>query len=79
MKPRMQSLTPPYRCALGLVQPQVTDLDAIKRQGWQNEQILVVKATDDRLDFMERELVQRLGSRLYGNRIKSGSKQGGGT
>jgi 16S rRNA G966 N2-methylase RsmD len=62
----MKSLTPPYRCALGRVQPQTTDLDAIKRNGWQGQRILVVSETDERLDFVEREIVRRIGERLYG-------------
>ena len=63
----------PYRCALARLQPQVTDLDAVKRSGWIEQHILVVNADDTRLDFCERELVQRIGERLYG---KGGSKHG---
>jgi len=66
MGSRIQSLTPPYRCALGRVQPQTTDLDAIKERGWRDQHILVVNATDERLDFIEREIVRRIGERLYG-------------
>ena len=66
MGARMQSLTPPYRCALGRVQPQTTDLDAIKERGWRDQHILVVNASDERLDFIEREIVRRIGERLYG-------------
>ena len=66
MSTRTQSLTPPYRCALGRVQPQATDLDAIKERGWRDQHILVVNATDERLDFIEREIVRRIGERLYG-------------
>lgn len=62
----MQSLTPPYRCALGRLQPQTTDPDAIKERGWRDQHILVVNASDDRLDFIEREIVRRIGERLYG-------------
>ena len=62
----MQSLTPPYRCALGRLQPQTADLDAIKERGWRDQHILVVNATDERLDFIEREIVRRIGERLYG-------------
>ena len=62
-----------YRCPLGRLQPQVTDLDAVKRSGWLEQHILVVNAEDARLDFCERELVQRLGERLYG---KGGFKHG---
>jgi len=63
----------PYRCALARLQPQVTDLDAVKRSGWIEQHILVVNADDTRLDFCERELVQRIGERLYG---KGGNKHG---
>jgi hypothetical protein len=62
-----------YRCPLGRLQPQITDLDAIKEQGWRDQHILVVNAEDARLDLFERTLVQRIGERLYG---KAGVKHG---
>jgi hypothetical protein len=55
------------------LQPQITDLDAVKRSGWLEQHILVVNAEDARLDFFERALVQRIGERLYG---KAGVKHG---
>ena len=55
-----------YRCPLGRMQPQTTDLDAIKQTGWRDQHILVVSEQDTRLDFVEREFVRRLGDRLYG-------------
>lgn len=42
------------------------DLDAIKERGWREQEILVVNASDERLDFIEREFVRRIGKRLYG-------------
>ncbi len=57
----------PYRCALNKTQPAAMDLDAIKRSGWQDQHILVVSDQDERLDFIERELVRRIGDRLYGS------------
>lgn len=63
----MKTLTPPYRCALGRVQPETVDLDAMKQRGWRDQRILVVNATDERLDFVEREIVRRICERLYGN------------
>ena len=63
----------PYRCPLGRLQPQVTDLDAIKEQGWRDQHILVVNAEDSRLDFCERQLVRRIGERLSG---KAGQRHG---
>lgn len=62
----MKVPTPRYRCPLGRLQPQATDLDAIKERGWRDQRILVVSADDDRLDWMERELVRQIGERLYG-------------
>ncbi len=56
----------PYRCPLGKLQPNVTDLDAIKETGWREQHILVVNQADERLDFVEREIVRRIGERLYG-------------
>ena len=57
-----------YRCPLGRLQPQVSDLDAIKQTGWRDQHILVVSEEDKRLDFVEREFVRRLGERLYGGK-----------
>jgi len=55
-----------YQCPLGRLQPQVTDLDAVKRNGWREQHILVVSETDSRLDFIEQAFVKRIGERLFG-------------
>lgn len=55
-----------YRCPLGRLQPEVRDLEAVKRVGWRDQGILVIQASDQRLDFIEREIVRRIGERLYG-------------
>ncbi|WP_301100419.1 hypothetical protein [Propionivibrio sp.] len=57
-----------YRCPLGRLQPQITDLEAIKQTGWRDQHILVVSEEDARLDFVEREFVRRIGERLYGGK-----------
>ena len=57
-----------YRCPLGKLQAQVTNLDSIKEAGWREQQILVVNEADERLDFIEREFVRRIGERLYGRK-----------
>ena len=62
----MKLPTPTYRCPLGRVQPETTDLETMKQRGWRDQHILVVNAIDDRLDFIEREFIRRLGERLYG-------------
>ncbi len=57
-----------YRCPLDRLQPQTTDLEAIKQSGWRDQHILVVSEQDQRLDFVEREFVRRIGERLYGGK-----------
>lgn len=68
----MKIPTNPYRCPLDRLHPQVTDLDAVKQSGWRDQRILVVSETDERLDFVEREFVRRLGQRLYGSTTNGG-------
>ena len=60
MKPR----TP--KCILGRTVPTEMDAEAVKRQGWQDQRILVVRLDDPRLDFVLRQMVQTLGDTLYG-------------
>ena len=55
-----------YRCPLGRLAPSTPDLDEVKERGWREERILVVSDRDERLDFVEREIVRRIGERLYG-------------
>ena len=64
---------PPYRYRgpLGDMQPTTPDLDAVKREGWRNDHILVISEHDERLDWIEKEFVRRLGDRLYGKEGKS--------
>ena len=62
----MKIPTPTYRCPLGRIQPEPSDLEAMKQRGWRDQHILVINASDDRLDFIEREFVRRIGERLYG-------------
>lgn len=56
----------PYQCPLGKVQSIPVNLDSIKKTGWQEQHILVVSDQDERLDFIEQELIRRIGNRLYG-------------
>lgn len=64
----MNGPNPNPRCPLGKLQPQAADLEAVKRDGWREQRILVVHLTDERLDFVERELIRQIGERLYGRR-----------
>ena len=40
--------------------------EEVKRDGWREQNILVVAANDGRLTWPERELVRQLGEKLYG-------------
>jgi hypothetical protein len=64
----MKIPTPSYRSPLGRLQPEPVDVEAVKQQGWREQAILVVNAQDARLDFIEREIVRRIGERLYGEK-----------
>ena len=45
-----------------------TSPEHIKRNGWRDQNILVVSADDDRLSWSERELLRQIGEKLYGKR-----------
>ncbi len=42
--------------------------DEVKRDGWREQGLLAVSVDDQRLAWPERELVEQLGTRLYGPR-----------
>ena len=42
------------------------DREQVKRDGWQEQQMLAVSLDDHRLTWPERELVRQLGEKLYG-------------
>lgn len=44
------------------------DPEQVKREGWYEQNILVVSPEDVRLSWPERELVKQLGEKLYGKR-----------
>lgn len=54
------------QCPLGKCLPNQVDSEAIKRDGWQKHQILVVSLDDERLGMIDREFVKQIGNRLYG-------------
>ena len=65
-----------YPSPLGRMQAIPMDVEATKRQGWRDQHILVVSDEDERLDFLERQLIRSIGERLYGQR--PGQTTGGG-
>ena len=62
----MKIPTQPYRCPLARLQPNAVDAEAVKRDGWREQHILVVSVGDSRLDFADRAMIRRIGERLYG-------------
>ena len=47
---------------------QRRDPEQVKREGWREQGVLAVSPDDDRLTWPERELVEQLGTKLYGRR-----------
>lgn len=66
----MKIPTPHSPSSLARHQAKTTDVETAKREGWQTQRILVVAEHDARLDFMERDLVRRIGERLYGEKCR---------
>jgi hypothetical protein len=48
---------------------QRRDPELVKRDGWHEQHMLVVSLDDPRLTWPERELVEQLGTKLYGPRM----------
>lgn len=44
------------------------DPEQVKRDGWYEQGVLAVSVDDHRLTWPERELVEQLGTKLYGKR-----------
>ena len=43
----------------------------VKREGWHEQGLLAVRVDDQRLTWPERELVEQLGTKLYGKRAST--------
>ena len=56
----------PPRCPLARMISEPMDKDAVKREGWQKHQILVVALNDERLGIIHKEFVKQIGNTLYG-------------
>lgn len=46
--------------------------EEVKRDGWRDQGVLAVSVDDQRLTWSERELVEQLGTKLYGLRPSQG-------
>lgn len=54
--------------ALGRLIPASIDKEEIKKDGWNNHRILVVQADDARLSWIERQIIEQLGNKLFGGK-----------
>ena len=72
----MISTNNPLKCSLGRIQPKQIDAEKLKREGWNNDGILVVKVDDERLSWPEKELIKQIGDKIYNNKTnnKNGKK-----
>ena len=66
-----------YQSPLGKLQPIKIDIEKVKKDGWKNDGILVVKKDDERLSWDERELIKQIGNKIYNNqnRQKNGKSK----
>ncbi len=58
----------PYRNPLDL--SNSVDYEAMKKNGWLDQGILVISIDDDRIGWAEREILRQVGEKLYGKRRK---------
>ena len=56
----------PPRCALERLLPISMDTESIKREGWKKHGILVVDISDPRIGWIERQVLQQTGEKIYG-------------
>ncbi len=54
------------RCTLARFIPESPDSDKIKKEAWENDGILVVHASDSRLTWIERQIIEAIGKRIFG-------------
>lgn len=59
MKPR------PPSCTLGRFVPAQMDTESVKREGFNQHGILVVSLDDTRLSWIEKQIVEGIGKKLY--------------
>ena len=64
------------RSCLNRLIPERMDVDQEKSNGWRNQGILVVAANDPRLGWPEREMIQHLASKLFGQPEKKEASHG---
>ena len=59
------------RCALGKLIPSTVDTESLKHDAWTNHRILVAAIDDPRINWIERQILQTIGEKLFG-RVRRG-------
>jgi hypothetical protein len=59
-----------YRSPLAKLQNEKTDYEKIKKQGWEQNGILVINVDDERLSWPEKEIIKQIGNRIYQSKTK---------
>lgn len=63
----MNSPHPP-RCTLARFIPTQMAVEDVKRDGWNQHRILVISADDPRIGWIERQVIEQIGEKLYRDR-----------
>lgn len=53
-------------CSLGRLQARSMDTEAVKSEAWKNDRILVICADDPRIGWIEKQVIEQLGNKLFG-------------
>ena len=56
------------RCTLARFIPNQMDIEEVKADGFNNHRILVVSLDDPRINWMERQVMTKIGEKLFGRR-----------
>jgi hypothetical protein len=75
MEVSMNSVNNPLKCSLGRIQPKQIDAEKLKREGWKNDGILVIKVDDERLSWPEKELIKQIGDKIYNNKTNDKTRK----
>lgn len=61
----------PARCALGKLIPDTIDTESLKHDAWTSHRIIVAAIDDPRINWIERQILQTIGEKLFG-RVRRG-------
>lgn len=71
MKPGDKPANSP-RCALARLIPTTMDVEEVKADGYHTHGILVVALSDIRLSWIEKQIMEQIGRKLFGKEPRRG-------